>query len=472
MINRNGNLKAYPPGPKINLFKGHLITTRRVDPLKFMTTLAEQYGDIAHFRVGNQHYYFLNHPDFIKEVLTKHYGNFLKGKGRKPATQFLGDGVITADGDRHRRQRRLMQPDFHKERIASYGEAMVNHSVRLAERWRDGQTVDVAEEMRRLTLSIISETLFHADTEAEADELSKAVSATLRQFRSFRLPLTYFLEKLSLKRNRQYEHGTTRLDSTIYRMIRERRKNPNGHGDLLSGLLRARTEGSGEGMTDREVRDEAMSIFLAGYETTAIALTWTYYLLSQHPQVLAELEAEISRVLGSRRPTTDDVVNLKYTGMVVAEAMRLYPPSWRLVRRTINDFEIGGYVVPAQSQIVMSQYVMQRDERYYPDASRFDPQRWTPEAKAVRPQYSYFPFGGGTRRCIGEGFALMEAVLVIAALGQSWRLRLVPGHRVETQPTHILRPRYGMRMVLEHRRGNNANGGQSAGRLANLHARD
>ncbi|MDQ3012143.1 MAG: cytochrome P450, partial [Acidobacteriota bacterium] len=246
--------------------------------------------------------------------------------------------------------------------------------------------------------------------------------------------------------------GRERLDLTIYRMIAERRASGEDRGDLLSMLMQARdVEGDGSGMTDAQLRDEAMTIFLAGHETTATALTWTWYLLSQHPDIEAKFHAEVDQVLNGNLPTVEDYPRLRYTEMIFAESMRLYPPAWVIGRRALGDYRLGDYQIPARAIILMSQYVMHHNQKYFPDPERFDPERWTPEAREARPKFSYFPFGGGPRLCIGESFAWMEGVLVLATLAQQWRLRLVPGHSVEIQPLVTLRPKHGMRMVIEQR---------------------
>ncbi|HEX8096496.1 MAG TPA: cytochrome P450, partial [Pyrinomonadaceae bacterium] len=251
----------------------------------------------------------------------------------------------------------------------------------------------------------------------------------------------------------KFERAKSKLDAIIYRLIEERRRSGTDRGDLLSMLLLAHdTEGDGGGMTDRQLRDEAITIFLTGHETTAAALTWTFYLLSQHADAETRLHAEVDEVLGGRLPTVADLPRLTYTEMVLSESMRLYPPAWGVQRMALNDCEIGGYRVPKGAQVLMSQYVIQRDARYFPDPLRFDPERWTPQAREARPQFSYFPFGAGPRRCIGEGFAWMEGLLLLATLAQEWRMRLAPRHVVALQPVMSLRPKYGMRMTLKSRK--------------------
>jgi cytochrome P450 len=441
-----------PPGPKPRFPGWNLIAIRR-DPLEFFSRIAREFGDIAFFQLGPEKVFLLNHPDSIKDVLVTHSRNFHKGRGLQLAKRLIGEGLLTSEGDFHLRQRRLMQPAFHHQRIAAYGSVMVDYARRTRERWMDGASLDVHKEMMRLTLAVVGKTLFDADVESEADEIGEALATVLKLFETITLPFADLLEKLPLPGRGRFQKAKDRLDATIYRMIRERRANGiRDRGDLLSMLLLAQdTEGDGSGMTDTQLRDEAMTIFLAGHETTANALTWTWYLLSQHPDVEARLDAELDTVLGGRIPTVDDWPKLRYTEMLLAESMRLYPPAYILGRRVLGDYPLGRYTIPAGSLVLMSQYVMHRDPRYFPDPERFDPERWTREAQAARPKFSYFPFGGGPRLCIGESFAWMEGVLLLATLAQQWRLRLVPGHPVKLRPLITLRPKHGMRMTL-HRR--------------------
>jgi len=322
----------------------------------------------------------------------------------------------------------------------------------MREEWRDGAELDIAREMMRLTLAIAGKTLFDADVETEADEIGEALNEAMEQFNNLTLPFAQLLQKLPLPSVRRFKRARERLDETIYRIIRDRRQSGEDRGDLLSMLIQARdVEGDGTGMSDEQLRDEAMTIFLAGHETTANALTWTWYLLSQNPEVEAKFLAEVDEVLGARTATPEDYPKLRYTEMVLAESMRIYPPAWIIGRRALTDYQINGYHVPARSIILMSQYVMHHNPKYFPEPDRFDPERWRPEAREARPKFSYFPFGGGTRLCIGENFAWMEGVLVLATLAQHWRMRLVPGHLVELQPIVTLRPRHGMRMTVEQR---------------------
>jgi cytochrome P450 len=441
----------HPPGPKGKLLGGNFTAFRR-DSLAYLQKATSEHGDIVYFRFGPQDVFFLNHPDYIKDVLVTHHQSFMKGRALQRAKRLLGEGLLTSEGEFHRRQRRLAQPAFHRGRIASYGLVMTDYAARTAARWHDGATLDISQEMMRLTLAIVGKTLFDTDVESEADEIGAALTAVMELFDFLLMPFSELLEKLPLPHVRRFQKARARLDATIYRIIEERRRSGEDRGDLLSMLLSARDEeGDGGQMTDLQVRDEVMTLFLAGHETTANLMTWTWYLLSRHPEVEAKLHEELKAVLDGRQPTVEDVPSLRYTEMVVAESMRLYPPAWAIGRLALKDHEIGGYTIPAKALVLLSPYVTHRDERYFPDPTRFDPERWMPEAKESRPQFAYFPFGGGTRRCIGEGFAWMEGILLLASLARNWRMRLVPGHHVETQPVITLRPKHGMRMKVEKR---------------------
>lgn len=441
------------PGPRGNPYFGSLVRSSRRDPLSFMTRLAREYGDVSTFRLGVEQVVFVNHPEYVRDILVNHYDNFLKGAGNQRAKRFLGEGLLLSEGDLHRKQRRLALPNFHHQRIAGYATQMIDSAETCASRWQDGQQLDIWREMQRLTLDIVGKTLFSADVEAKDDEVGQAMRAATLQYRAFKLPFAKLFERLPLPHLRRFHRGKQRLRNVVLELIEERRREGTDRGDLLSMLLLAEAEGAnGLAMTAEQVWDEALTIFIAGYDTTATALMWTWYLLSQHPEVEANLHAEIdATLLDKRKPTFEDLKQLRYTERVLTEAMRIYPPTWRLVRRAVNQFRIGDYVIPAGSLVVVCQYAMHRDPRFFPDAEHFNPERWTPEARATRPHYSYFPFGGGPRRCLGESFAMVEGVLLIAALARQWRMRLVPGHRVEVFPEHLLRARHGMLMALEKR---------------------
>lgn len=441
----------HPPSPKPRPLLGHLSMFRR-DPTGFLLDSAREYGDVVHFKFGPQEVYLLNHPDYIRDVLVTNHRNFVKSRGLVMAKKFLGEGLLTSEGEFHRRQRRLAQPAFHRQRINAYATVMTDYGAQTRNRWQANETLDISQEMMRLTLAIVGKTLFDANVEAEASEIGKALTDVMQLFDRITSPFAGLLEKLPLPSNIRWLKAKQRLDETMYRIIDERRRSGEDRGDLLSMLLLAQDEeGDGTGMTNQQLRDEAMTLFVAGHETTANALTWTWYLLSQHPEVEAKLHDEIDTVLGGNLPTAEDVGRLIYTEMVFAESMRLYPPAWILGRRVLNDYEVGDYVVPSGAIILMSPWVMHHDPRFYPEPFEFDPERWTPNARESRPRFAYFPFGGGPRVCIGEPFAWMEGVLLIATIAQEWRMRLAPDQRVQTKPMITLRAKYGMRMVLQPR---------------------
>jgi cytochrome P450 len=420
------------------------------DPPDFLVSLAREHGDVARFRWGRSDEYLLNNPEFAQRVLVTEQRSFMKGQALQEAKRILGEGLLTSEGELHLRQRRLMQPLFHRRRIAAYGDTMVGCAERVSERWRERERIDAHREMTRLTLGIVGRTLFAADVEGEASEIGVALTHALDSIKTLMLPWSAFIEVLPIPAMRRLQHARARLDETIYRLIRERKANGSEGEDLLSLLVSAGQD-TGEPMSEEQIRDEAMTLFLAGHETTAAVLTWTWFLLAQHPEVEARLHEELDAVLGDRSPRVEDIEGLRYTEMVVSEAIRLYPPAWLIGRRALVDFEAGPYVIPARSIVILSPYVSHRDPRWFPEPERFDPERWTEQARATRPRWAYFPFGGGARTCIGESFAWTEAKLVLATLARRWRLRGVPGHEVELHPRVTLRPKGGMPMTLERR---------------------
>ncbi len=439
-----------PPGPRKKPLWGDLWNFRR-DPIKFLTE-AGSYGDIVFLKLGNQDIYLLNHPDFIKEVLVNQPRSFHKGRGLQRSKRLLGEGLLTSEEDFHKRQRRLVQPAFHRQRIANYAKVMVDYAARARESWQAGTTISIGEEMMRLTLGIVAKTLFDADVEKDADELGEAMGVFVKSFDFLTLPFVEVLEKLPFPRVRAFNNARDLLDKTIYRIINERRAKGEDIGDLMSMLLIAQDEeGDGKGMSDLQIRDEVMTLFIAGHETTANALTWTWYLLSQHPKVEARVWQEIDQVLQGHLPIAGDYPNLRYLEMVLSESMRLYPPAWVIGRRVVKECQVGGYTLPVNSIAFMSQYLMHHDERYFPEPEKFDPERWTVEAREKRPKHSYFPFGGGIRQCIGEPYAWMEGVLLLATIAQKWKLSLAPGSKVEVQPMITLRTKNDIPMIVSLR---------------------
>jgi cytochrome P450 len=433
------------PGPRSWLPGAHL-RALQYRPLQFLTSLARDYGDASMFRIGPQQVFFFAHPDQVRDVLVTRNASFMKGLALQRTKVVLGEGLLTSEGELHKRQRRLAQPAFHRERIQRYGEVMVEKAARARDRWRDGEELDVAHEMMRLTLAVVAQTLFDADVDDEADEIGAALTELMLMFPLLVHPLgTALIRFPFLPQVRRFRRALARLDRTIYGIIEERRRAGVDRGDLLSMLILATdVEGDGGGMSDTQLRDETMTLFLAGHETTANALAWTLYQLARNPEVERELHRELESVLGGRLPTPADYPRLPYTEMVLAESMRLYPPAWGIGRYTLEDVQIGEWTVPRGGLVLVSQWVTHHDERFWPDPERFEPLRFTAEAKVARPKMAYFPFGAGPRICIGESFAWMEGVLLLATLAQQWRF--LRGEDVEPRALITLRPRSRMRM--------------------------
>ena len=423
-------------------------------PLEFLPRLVRDQGDIARFSALGQRIVVLSHPDDIRDVLVTNARVFHKGRGLERARMLLGDGMLTSEDDLHLRQRRLAQPAFHRARVSAYGDVMARYAERRADAWRDGETLDLAREMATYTLAVVGKTLFDADIEGEAPEIGRALSDALAAFTFSVLPFAPLLLKLPLPVSRRFARARARLDATILRLVAERRASGEDRGDLLSMLLLAQdTEGDGRGMTDMQLRDEAMTILLAGHETTANALSWALYLVATHPEVRSRLHAEID-ALGDAVLGANDVVRLPYSRAVLAEALRLYPPAWVVGRRALAPYEVGGMTLPARTIVLMSQYIVHRDPRWWPDAERFLPERWLAGGGATepaRPRLSYFPFGAGTRVCIGEQFAWMEGILALATVSRRWRFEIVAGHPVVPHPIVTLRARHGIMAVVRAR---------------------
>jgi cytochrome P450 len=438
----------YPPGPRSRYPGAQLLAFRR-DPLGFVTRVVREYGDIVHGTLGRKHLYLLNHPDYVKDVLVTYHRRFT-GLAFEAGKRITGEGLLSAQGEAHRRQRRLVQPVFHRDRLPAYGAAMVKHALRWCDGQRDGAVMAIRPEMRRLTLGIVGETMFGAMDGTAADEVRELIDSGMALFGPLTFLFARFMERLPLPSARRFIAARQRLDARVYRMLHERRASGVDHGDLLSMLLLAQdAEGDGQGLTDRQIRDEVVTVFLAGHETTASALTWSWCLLAQHPEAQRRLHAEVDEVLGDRPPTLDDLPRLPYTSGVFAEALRLYPIAAMIFRRALEDHPVGEYVIPRGGIVMLSQYAMHRDPRFYPNPDAFNPDRWAPEVRASRPRYCYFPFGGGPRVCIGEGFATLEGVLVLATIAQQWRAELLVEQPVQLDPKLGTRPSDELRLRLE-----------------------
>jgi len=444
--------RAAPPGPRRRFPGDHLIALAR-DPLGLIEAMA-RCGDVSEIRIGPQRLVLVTHPDDIQRVLVTDQRSFTKGRALERSKLMLGEGLLTSEGAVHLRQRRLIQPAFHRERVARYAESMTAFAAEGDRSWTSGAGLDVHEEMMRLTLGIAAKTLLGADLDGPTIErIGETVGLSLALFQYTVLPFGQLIEQLPLPVVRRLRRSRIALDAMVFAMIDERRRaGASDRGDLLSMLLAVRDE-DGSALTEQQLRDEIITLLAAGHETTAVALSWTWYLLSRHPLAEGRLHHELRSVLRGRLPTADDLERLVYTRAVLAESMRLFPPAWVLERRAIERVEFRGYVVTPGTLVVVSQYLTHRDPRWWTEAERFYPDRWLGRSAgaASRPRFAYFPFGAGTRACIGESFAWMEGILVLATLAQRWRLIHEPGHRVVPEPMITLRPRYGMRMITERR---------------------
>jgi cytochrome P450 len=447
----------FPPGLERNLVWLALRKLRPANPIILFQELTRDYGDVVHYKIGWHHIVFLNHPEYIREVLVVQNDNFIKERTVRRSKMLLGEGMITAEGAQHRMQRQAAQPAFHRQRIPEYAATMTREAVRERDGWRHGEQRDIALDMMRLTLNVVAGTLFATDLRDEVAELADAINRIMGLYNFLvMLPAAEWLVHVRPPGLAAFVRARKRIDAVVYRMIEAHRQHRSDHNSLLDMMLAASPDRSAG--SEESLRDQVITIFLAGYETVANALSWTWYLLSQNPECERRFHEEIDRELQARIPTFDDIPRLRYVEMVFAESMRLYPPAWAMGRYARSDFRLGEYFLPAKTTVLTSQFITHRDARFFPDSLRFDPERFTPEAKARRAKFTYFPFGAGARQCIGESFAWMEGILLLATIGQKWKLNLVPGQIVEPEPLITLRPKYGMRMKVESR----SNAGQSA----------
>jgi cytochrome P450 len=410
------------------------------------------YGDVVRARFFYVQAYFLYDPKDIEYILSTNARNFIKSMSLRSNFfgRLLGNGLLTSEGDFWRRQRRLAQPAFHRQRISTYGDVMVQFTQRMMSSWKENETRDIHRDMMRLTLEIVARTLFNADVSGDADRVGKILTGIVKPFAS-QATLKWIIDnRFPTPDHFRFHSLARRIDEVVFRIIAERRASGRDEGDLLSMLLQAQDE-DGSQMTDQQLRDEVMTLFLAGHETTALTLSWCWYLLGLDAEAERKFHEELDTVLSGRAPTFSDLPNLKYTEKIAKESMRLYPPAFGVGRQAIEDCEIGGFKIPAKAQVFAFQWVTQRDRRYFDDPERFNPDRWTEELNQTLPKYAYFPFGGGPRICVGNTFAMMEIVLVMAAIGQKFRLTLAKDQKVEILPAMSLRPKHGINVVIEPR---------------------
>jgi cytochrome P450 len=439
---------SHPPGPR-SRYPGELLSRLSGrDRLAFLEGLPTRYGDVCSFRAGGRRIVLLSHPDDIRDVLVTHQRRFMKGRALQRAKRLIGDGLLTSEGELHLRQRRLVQPAFHRARIAGYADAMAQAAVAMRDTWRPGP-VDINAEMMALTMTIVARTLFATDVAHETERVAQALHDAFSSFNLGFSPLASLLDRLPTAKTRAFNRARATLDGIVYRMIAERRRDGGDRGDLLSMLLAAQdTEGDGTGMSDTQLRDELLTLFLAGHETTANALSWTWMLLAQHPAVRDALHAEVDAVLGDRTPAADDMSRLPYARAVLAEAMRLYPPAYIVGRMAFEPHTVREWTFPKGTIFLMAQWITHRDPRWWREPERFLPERWLEPDE--RPRFAYWPFGGGTRICVGEQFAWMEGVLVLAALVRRWDVHVAAPYPTP-EPIITLRPTGGMAATLVSR---------------------
>ena len=440
---------------------GSLPEIRR-DPLAFLSRVGSEHGDIVRIKLGPLDAFVLKHPDDIEQVLITHQHRFIKGRTLSRARRLFGNGLLTSDGALHSRQRRLVQPAFHRARLNDYAAIMTAAAAARRDTWRDGDVIDIAREMNRLTLAISARLLFGADGDAIAAEIGDALDIVSSHFEVAVLPFT-FLDLLPLPHARRFRAARGTLDRAIYGAIARRRRDDGKRGregsrplfpdDVLSLLMEARDEGDGAPMSDTQRRDELVTLLLASHETTANALAWTWFLLSEHAGTAERMHGEIDAVLGAGRlPTAADVQELPFTRMVFAESMRLYPPAWLIARVAVEDHEARGSTIPRGAIVVLSPWIAHRNKNHFPDPERFEPDRWRLDPPGGRPRFSYFPFGGGSRGCMGEAFAWMEGVILLAVIAQRWSFRLVDASHPEMHPGLTLTPKSGIRVRVDERR--------------------
>ncbi len=436
-----------PPGPDLSRYAA--LRAFRRDPLGLLERLAA-YGDIVRIDVPGSAAYLLNHPDLVHDVLVADHRSFHKGPTIRAAKMLLGESLLTSEDETHRRQRRLIQPMFHHERIASYAASMVRIAERAADRWGDGKEVDIQAEMSAVTLAVVGDTLFGTDVdERRSATVRRALTDTLGMFDRVYSPLFRLLVRLPSPTMRRYRRVESDLNRVIAEMIAERRAAGASGNDLLSLLLRANEDGTC--MTDDQVRDESLTLFLAGHETTAIALTWTWWLLSRNPEAEARLHAELDAVLPDRPPSLGDLPNLSYTQAVISESIRLRPPAWAIGRTAVAGHRANGYAIDEGSVVVVSPWLLHHDPRWWPEPDSFRPERWLDDDPG-RPRYAFIPFGGGPRVCIGEPFARLEAAMLLASIARRWRFASTTDREPDLQAVITLRPRGGLPMVARRRR--------------------
>lgn len=451
--------KEYNKIKKINEMPGYndlgiysLISFRQ-NPINFLEKLSGKYGDITRFKLGNQNIILLNKPELIKDVFVTNHHKFIKSKGLQLAKNVLGEGLLTSEHELHTRQRKMIQPSFSAKKISYYSDIMAEYTLKYKDSLKDGDEKDMSSEMMSLTLDIACKTLFDADVKFDIKKLQDSLYLLIEMFEEVTNPFYYILKDTNLPKYKRFHEAKEYVNTIILKMIKERRGNSQNRNDLLSTMLNAQDEDdiNKKGMSDTQIKDETLTLFMAGHETTANLLTWTLYLISQNARVEAKIIQEINTVLGERVPNYEDLHNLKYLKMVLTESMRLFPPAWIIGRINTEDHILDNYYIPKNTAILASQYIIHRDPRFYKSPLKFIPERWNEDIKENVPKYAYFPFGTGPRVCIGEQFAWAEGLIALSILLRKWKFVLSKDQKIDVKPLITMRPKYGMKMIIKER---------------------
>lgn len=437
------------PGPK-SLAIAQLLHFRK-DPTNFLKDLSDKYGNMARFKLGPQNVILINHPDLLKDVFVTNHHKFIKSRGLQMAKVVLGEGLLTSEHELHTRQRKMIQPSFSAKKINYYSDIMTEFADKYSNKIVDDSEIDLSSEMISLTLDIVCKALFDSEIEEDTKKIQEALALLLEMFDEITNPLYYLLKNTPLPKYKRFNEAKEYINNIIFKMIKERRGNSENRNDLLSTMLNAQDEDDKKGMSDLQIKDETVTLFMAGHETTANLLAWTFYLISQNPRVEAKIVEEINRVTGDKLPTFEDIHNFTYLRKVLTESMRIYPPAWLMGRINTEDHVLDGYNIPKGTVILVSQFVMHRDARFYKSPLKFIPERWDENKKHDIPRYAYFPFGTGPRVCIGEQFAWSEGILLISIILKKWHFELSKKQKIDIRPLITMRPKYGMKMIAKKR---------------------
>ncbi|MFN8576357.1 MAG: cytochrome P450 [Candidatus Sericytochromatia bacterium] len=433
-----------------NLGVYNLLSFRK-NPLKFLEQITDKYGEFVKFKLGPENVILVHDPELIKDVFVTNHHKFIKSRGLQMAKIVLGEGLLTSEHELHTRQRKMIQPSFSAKKINYYSEIMTDFTLKYSNSLKNGDEKDISKEMMSLTLDIVCKALFDTDVEADTKKLQESLEILIAMFDEITNPLYYLLKNTPLPKYKRFYEAKDFVDEIILKMIKERRGNSQDRNDLLSTMLNAQDEDDKKGMSDNQIKDETLTLFMAGHETTANLLTWTLYLISQNSRVEANIIKEIEQVVGDRTPNYNDIHNFTYLRKVLTESMRIYPPAWIIGRINTEEHLLNEYHIPKGTIFLSSQYIMHRSSKYYKSPLKFIPERWNDDRKNDIPKYAYFPFGTGPRVCIGEQFAWAEGILILSILLKKWRFVLSKEQKIDVKPLITMRPKYGMKMIIKER---------------------